>query len=980
VLVPQRSAAVAFLFLALSAGQARALDPDRALSECTVDLWRVREGLPGAWVRALAQTPDGYLWVATVGGLARYDGAQLTRMPSGRFGQRLDDVMDVHLGRDGTLWATPSRGEPVCVRAGVPRDCYPARGTPEGARFKTTFDDGSAVWVAGRDGLYRLANGHIALAHPSSEPPFDRVLAMARDGRGRLWIAGGNGLFVEDNGQFHVHAGINEPIAAVSRGAGAIWALGAGMLVRVSDSGETTIYRERDGVPGGKPGAVLEDRDGNVWIGTRMGLTRLRPSVAGAGRFALFGRTHGLPDEDVTALFEDREGSLWVGTRAGGLAQFSDRTVKTHDGPISLRGEWVETLAEDEAGAFWLGWRHGVVRWKDGAERTFRPDDGLPGDHVLAVLPGGQGELWVGTVGGLGRIKDGHVDTPVPFSEGVEALYRDRAGTLWIGTASGLARVVNGAVERMPLERGLEPAAVRALAEDDRGQIWLTLGAGLARLDGGRIVRVRGPEELGLHRVRALHRDADGTVWMSGRNGLLRLRGGQLRNFGAKEGMPTELLHQILDDDHGALWIGTGRGIVRVTRRSLEEVAAGRRERVDLVSLDTSDERLDVIATRMRQPGAWKDHTGKLWFATDEGIITIDPRHVRLNAVPPPVWIEEVLVDGRPGARGRRFPPGPGMLEVHYGAVTLLEPHKARHRYLLEGFDARWVEAGARRVAYYTNLRPGRYRFRVQARNADGVWNEAGDAFELTLAPHFHQTVWFYALVVLLVAGAVLSLHRLRTARLRAGFAAVIEERGRLARELHDSLLQGMSAVSMQIRGLRKRLGAGAPVAKDLKVIEDVVAENLEETRRFVWNLRESTADEDLAGALSRLVRRLAEGRSVECRVEVDGSAVRLPETVEQEVTRIAQEAVTNALKHAEARHIDVRLCYERGGLKVSVSDDGHGFDPERAHGAPAGHFGLLGMRERAARVGRLTIDSRPGAGTRVEVVVPAEEAVSAHA
>jgi len=263
---------------------------------------------------------------------------------------------------------------------------------------------------------------------------------------------------------------VTEPIASLSRAAnGTLWALGAGFLARVAESGETTIYREADGLPGGKPGAVIEDRDGNVWIGTRLGLTRFRPSVAGAGRFVLFGRPQGLPDEDVTALFEDREGSLWVGTRAGGLAQFSDRTLKTHAGPLSLRGQWVESLAEDETGALWLGWRHGVVRWKDGAERTFRPDDGLPADHVLAVLPGAPGEVWVGTIRGLARIRDGRVDVPVAFAETVESLYRDRAGTLWVGASNGLVRVTGARADAIPPEPGFEPGAVRGFAEDDRG-------------------------------------------------------------------------------------------------------------------------------------------------------------------------------------------------------------------------------------------------------------------------------------------------------------------------------------------------------------------------------------------------------------------------------------------------------------------------------------------------------------------------------
>jgi signal transduction histidine kinase len=388
-----------------------------------------------------------------------------------------------------------------------------------------------------------------------------------------------------------------------------------------------------------------------------------------------------------------------------------------------------------------------------------------------------------------------------------------------------------------------------------------------------------------------------------------------------------------------------------------------------------------VAATRTRQPGAWKSRDGRLWFATDQGVVTIDPRRVRLDRVPPGVWIESIDVDGRASPREgtHRYPPGAGNLEIHFAGVTLVEPQKVAHRYRLDGFDRRWVDAGIRRVAYYTNLPPGDYRFRVQARNADGIWNETGDSVAITLQPHLYQTLWFYAACALALAGAVLAGHRARLSRVRLQYQAVLAERARLARELHDSLLQGMSAASMQIYGLRKRLGPGAPprapevVARELEAIEEVVAEGIEETRRFVWNLREPGADDPLPVALASLLERLTESGGVGHALVVEGRPRPLPAAVSSELGRIAQEAVTNACKHANARHIDVRLCYEEGGVLLSVRDDGCGFEPAEAPGAAAGHFGLTGMRERAARLGQLEVRSAPGKGTQVTVKVSAE-------
>jgi signal transduction histidine kinase len=352
--------------------------------------------------------------------------------------------------------------------------------------------------------------------------------------------------------------------------------------------------------------------------------------------------------------------------------------------------------------------------------------------------------------------------------------------------------------------------------------------------------------------------------------------------------------------------------------------------------------------------------------------VSVDPHRLTVNALAPSVRIEEAFVDGQPARRGAHnsFGPGSGALEFHFAGITLLEPHKARHRYRLEGFERSWVEAGARRDAYYTNIPPGHYRFRVQASNADGVWNEAGDTLELALAPHFYQTWWCYGALALAALGLVFSFHRMRMAEVHSRYAATFAERTRMARELHDSLLQGMSAAVMHLRGLRKRLASSPAetLAGDLKEVEGLLVSNVEETRRLVWDLRDD--DPRLETALRRLVQRLAGGRAVEARVVVSGAERSVAPPVRHELIRIASEAVTNALDHAGAAHITVDLSYDGEGVRLTVSDDGRGFEPGQAPGAERGHFGLAGMRERAAALGAFTLDSHPGVGTRVQVEV----------
>jgi signal transduction histidine kinase len=973
-----KTLALAAVVSALPAA-ALALDPQKGLAECTVQTFGIADGLTGAPVRAISQTPDGYLWIGTYGAVDRYDGGRIVRLetPTGL------DVVGLVPTPDGGLLITAKNGDPICARSGLLAPC-PASGPrlPAGTRLLAIHRDREgALWLGTDKGLYRFLGDRLTAHHTAGPDGFGEITGLHRDARGRVWVAATKGLFVSDDGAFRPWkgpAGVVPPPArsVFAAPAGHLWVATDRLLLRI-EGDRVDSYTQPDG--GGWRSTVIEDRDGNVWIGSQGGLIRFRD-----GRFEVFTRRDGLPDEDVMALFEDREGTLWVGTRSGTVTQFTDRTIPTNAGPPSLRRDSIESVVEHPAGTLWFASWRGLTSWKDGRERTYTRADGLPSEHVFSLYPGAGGELWVAAAKGLLRVREGRIEPPVwtpPSPTRLMSVYRDRQGTVWVGTDDGLLRLEAAGLQAVPPEAGFAPGQVRGFGEDDQGTLWVTTESGLARVGEGRLVR----HEPALPADRGVYKDSDGALWFGAGTQLVRRRQGGFRAFTPAEGLPGDPLYQMLGDDHGALWVATSRAILRISRRSLEDVDAGRQPRVDLVSFQTSDQRAEIAGRRSRTPGAWKDGAGRLWFATLNGAVTIDPTRVRTNTVPPTVVIEKAAVDGRPAdpARLNAFPPGSGNLELHFGGVTLVEPRRAMHRYRLEGFDAGWVDAGGRRSASYANLPPGEYRFRVQAANADGVWNDTGATLRLQLAPHFHQTPAFYALCILGVVAAAATAYQVRLRRLRAQYLAVFAERTRVARELHDSLLQGMTAAALLLDHVRAELPASASAAAErLAVVEHALKTSLEEARRVVWNLREQPAGmDDLGLALSRLASRLADGTPVRCRVRVEGRAAPLSHEVQGSVFRIAQEAVTNAVKHAEARQIDVRLRYDEHAVGVSVSDDGRGFDPDRVDPARAGHFGLVGMRERASRVGAsLTIESQPGQGTRVDLSVPMNGARNADA
>ena len=555
--------------------------------------------------------------------------------------------------------------------------------------------------------------------------------------------------------------------------------------------------------------ALLEDREGNLWIGTDGGgLNRLTDGV-----FTSFAEKQGLSNDTVNALHEDREGSLWIGTNLGGLNRLKDGRFTSFTTREGLSSDFARALYQDREGSLWIGTAGGGLnRLKDGLFTAFTTRQGLSNDTVFALLEDREGSLWIGTDNGLTRRRNGRFEVFTAnmgmSNDCVLALHEDREGSLWIGTfAGGLNRRKDGRFTAFTTKEGLSNDTVNVIHEDRQGNLWIgTRGGGLNLLKDGRFTVFTKKDGLSDDQVFTIHEDREGSLWIGTYGGgINRLKNGRFTAITSKQGLFDDVIHRIIEDDRGDVWMSSNRGIGRVSKQELDEVADGRRAHLTSVVYGTADGMRSAECNSGASAG-WTTRDGRLWFPTIRGVVRIDPNHLPTNLLPPPVAIEEVRVDEKVAepSGSLRLLPGTQTLEVHYTALSLMAPAAVRFRYRLEGFDEAWVEAGARRTAYYTKLPHGTYRFRVIASNNDGLWNEEGATLALTVAPRFHETVWFRTLAVLFFALVGPLFHRFRVRllnrqkaeleRLVAARTAEVEAaNGRLAQLAREDALTGVA-------------------------------------------------------------------------------------------------------------------------------------------------------------------------------------------
>ncbi|MCX7753491.1 MAG: ATP-binding protein [Blastocatellia bacterium] len=817
----------AILLLTIWAGirTAWALDPRKALTQYAQDVWQIEHGLPSNSIAAILQTRDGYLWLATDNGLARFDGVRFTVFNKSNVPALTSNSITALVeDRDGALWIGALDGL-VRFKNGQWTVYTTRDGLSDNRVVSLAEDREGNLWI-GTDtgGVNRLRNGQLTVYAQQQGLASNRVQAMYVDGRGTLWIGTSGGLsrfredrFITYSAKDGLPAGSVEAFSEDSEGA--LWIGTKEGLIRFKD-GKFSSMSKATSSPR-TPRAIIHDREGNLWVGTYgEGLYRFSRGV-----WSRLSVRDGLSDDRVLSLYEDREGSLWVGTR-GGLNRFKDERVTAYTAREGLPDQWVHSVCEDHDGSLWIGTRGGLARWQEGMLITYTTEQGLPSNVVRALHMDRKGNLWIGTDGGgLARWREGRFIVYGRkyglMSDRVYAIYEDRNGDLWIGTyGQGLYQLKDGKFIGFTLEsnqlRRVSPGTrpqgfVRVIYEDRQGNLWVGARRALFRLKGDNATSYAYQEGFSAGElVTSFHEDDEGTLWIGTYGGgLNRFRDGKFTVYTTDHGLPDNVIYQILEDGQGNLWMSSNRGIFRVSRKELNDLAQGKIASVTPLVYGTADGMKSPECNGGNQSAGCKTRDGRLWFPTTKGVVVIDPARLRTNSLPPPMAIERVAADGRAIdlTETVQVPPGKGELEIGYTALSFLDPQKVRFKYKLEGFDEDWVEAGTRRVAYYTNLPPGQYRFRVIACNNDGVWNETGAAVELHLKPHFYQTRWFLALVVLLLASLGPSIYLLRVRQLRARereLEKLVAERTRelaeLNRTLEERVQEGIKALAERER------------------------------------------------------------------------------------------------------------------------------------------------------------------------------------
>jgi signal transduction histidine kinase/ligand-binding sensor domain-containing protein len=914
---------------------------------------------------------DGRLWIGTYGGLASWKDGKLTRYPE-LDGQIIEGLLE---DREGTIWVAGwslPAGRLCRIQSGNTQ-CYGEDGRFGSGVTPLYEDSGGNIWAGAMNGLWRWQPGPPQL-YPMPDPA-QRIYALIESDDGGILIA--------------KHSGITK-----------------------LRNGKAEAYPLPDGLPF-SPHRLLRDRNGGLWIGAlRDGLLHIHER-----RTDRFTQAKGLSSESVNSLFEDREGNIWVATTEG-LDRFRDFAIPTFSDQQGFSSRGLFSILAARDGSLWLGASNGLNRWNKGQITIYRnpgnvrpvspvsgltagrgtnsrgtvrqiTDGGLPQDSLYSIFEDHRGQIWVGTQLGVGLLKsDRFVPTgSVPYGI-VFAFTEDTAENVWMSHQEGLFHLFRErVVERIPwtkLGRG-EPAT--ALLHDAvHGGLWLGFRDGGAAYfqDGQLRASYSAVEGLGEGMVRGFYIDKNGTLWVPTEGGLSRIKDGHILTLTTQNGLPCNTVHWMMEDDAQSVWLYLSCGLVRIGQSELDAWASHPKQTIQLAVFDSSDGVSNHRFTGGYSPLVAKSADGKLWFVQSGGVSVIDPYHLSFNTIPPPVHIEQITADNKPydATNGLRLPAGVRDLAIDYTALSLTAPEKVQVRVKLDGQDSDWRVPVNPRHAHYTNLGPGRYRFRVIASNNSGVWNEEGASLEFVIPPMWYQANWFRVLCVVAFLALLFAAYRLRVRQLAHQFNMTLEarvsERTRIARELHDTLLQSFQGLLLKFQSVLKVLPERPQEArKRLESALDQAAAAITEGRDAVQGLRSSALEtNDLANGIIALGKELtsdaAAADSPAIAVEVEGGPRQLNPVVRDEAYRIASEALRNAFRHAQARHITVEILYDKRQFRLRVRDDGKGFDEKILRRQPAGHFGLPGMRERAEIVGgRLDVWSKVDSGTQVELSIP---------
>jgi signal transduction histidine kinase/ligand-binding sensor domain-containing protein len=976
-----RSGALALGLFCLSLPwSARALDPAKAITQYVHSTWRVEDGLPQNGITMILQTRDGYLWVGTQEGLARFDGVNFTTFdhvntPS----LHRDYISDLVEDSQGTLWIATTNGGVVAFRDGLFSHLNAIE--PRGGSVLAAGPDGS-LWIGGYGGLKQFKNGLLVKAYTvSSGLSGDPVKALAVDKTGAVWIGSPGGLNRLADGKmqtYSVQDGLPDNDVTTLR------LVADGTLLVKTKNSEFVRWDHGSFVPWHIPGVagsnirdVIVDGDGNYWLasGTE-GLLRLSGS-----QLSRFTTADGLASNAMYHVYEDRDGNLWASSVGDGLERFRDGSFTTFAKAEGLSDEQTYSVLEDSNGDIWTTSSDALYQQRKNKIRAYKTVDRTTAswslwiDHASNLLVGTSKGLLQMIHGSLAPLPTGCAHIPAYWTSG---LVEDSAHQLWVATrGGGLVRCVDGKITNLyTIKDGLLSNTLYAVAQGLDGTMWIGSDNGLNSIQDGHIKsypRFSGASSVW---IISLYLDSKNVLWIGTfGQGLFRMEGDRFTQYTARQGLQNDTVYSIVEDTATNLWVGSDNGISRITREDLDAVAASSHRTITPLVFGKTDGMKNSDASGGSQPNAWRAHDGRLWFPTGRGVVVVDPARLKLNNSAPSSHIEQMTADEAQIdlATPVVLASGTRRLEIRYTAPNLSSPERTQFRYRLEGFDEQWVPGGIQRVAHYTNLPPGHYTFHVNAKVATGPWSTQEGVLAFDLRPQFYQTLWFQLLCGLASISLLWGAYRLRVSLLHAR-ASVLEERQRIAREIHDSLAQGLSGILFQTEvALMSVTLAPDMTLTHIVAARDLAKTSLDDARYSVWNLSPPVLDQKiLSESLSSMAHQLASGRVKELDIESTGLAWPIPPDAKHHIVMIAQEAISNAIQHGKALKIRVTLTFGTDFLSLEIADDGVGFPVHPTKQDLIRGYGLRNMQHRAEHLGaKLSVVSEVGKGTSVSIHAP---------
>ena len=941
-------------------------------------VWHKDDGLPSGRIQAIAQTADGYLWLGTSRGLSRFDGYHFSNFyRTNTHFLSVDNIVSLCPANDGSLWVGTDGGGLVQVQK---NGQFRSLGAPQGLTnefIRALHQDARGdLWVGTDHGLFRLRDNRLSRVDAGPMFPNISVRAFYEDHRGRLWVAG-FGLFLYNGRTLQKRdlpggTAANTVSALQESSDGIIW-LGTEAGLRqltIGDDGKPTVslasrvyassfladqnrmwigttgagllewtagrlrsYKHRHTVPNPIVSALFKDRQNNIWVGTHTGLLRLGEKAALAVR-----EERGPSDQNVSSVYQSSDGANWIIDITGRLwRQLGDRSQLVRL-PIKNVDVRVRTVYQDRQGGIWIGTEgQGVIEMSHGHFKTYTAKNGLRSDFIRTFCEDQLGNIWIGTSSGISRW-DGHRFRNYYLNDGlvyfsVTSLARDSNGDIWVGTSNGLSQIHRSEIVPNPRLGILRHKKILSIADGQNGELWL---------------------------------GTDG-------DGLIRVKRGQATVVHSRSNLP-DTIFQVLGDGVGNLWLLTPVGVFRTTLDELDSVADGKSDAFTATSYETigsidlrptmDEGTLAGCLTRQRE----------LLFPNLRSLIHIRPSGTYNAISPPPLHIESVVGDNRPIPVGHavHVPPGRGQLDIQYSAIDFEAPERLRFKYKLEGFDTSWTDSWSRRIAYYTNLPPGHYNFRVLSYDRSAPSKISQASLSITLEPHYYQSTWFYLTGMLSSMVLLWFSMRLYAQQTKSRFAILLAERTRMAREMHDTVVQGCVGVATLLDAVSVMPKEQSAVVADL--IDRARAESkatLDQARQAIWELRDPSLFRDFGAAVTNLARQVTIGTGLEVETDVQATIGKFEERTAHNLFFVANEALRNAIKHSGAKHVQLRLCLASSEVCLEIRDDGCGFEPKLAF-ASFGHYGLLGMRERLQCLGgNLTLESRPGNGTTVKAIMP---------